>query len=953
MLQIMETIYFWQPCLKKRFATRVAKLNLMLQLTVILIFCSLASTLQACSGPNAMACTDTQLCMYGTKVEYGIRKWNGQKYSAGYKKEAIKRKLNCGVGQDLDFFSKYEHLSITPYDGRSQGEKYTGAWIGIIRPTNGLYRYNLSFEISGSYPNKPVSSIGISDKRTVQNIPDSLAEKQDRLSGNRFFINPSDLRNGKFKRFFNGLADEDRSVVKKICGTLSNEVFVDKIVLKLKSHRKFNQKLREYWADKKRISEIASLANDCMASLGLDVTKIAPQFLLVGGHDIKPINTVFAGCSQDSADLKSVQGVLKKLGFYKSRIDGAYGPGTQRALLQAHYKLGDWADDSICVSTKELRLLTALNAARALRGGNCSFHTKREAELEWRKLKDAGLTSTETAQSFTGYESLFSTVRRLEKKLISSDFYSKGVRRQPNCKLSSQEITYFNKSLKEPDPAPAIMTQVLGDFCYKNPEKCSTTELCKKATKKAYFGSFWTTEAKYAPHVAFAKAKGITCGVSSKALAAIKTPTCANNPEVCSSFELCSKATTKINAGRVWNADAKFSAHVLFAKSKGLACDVKQIPLVAVNRPTCSDDPSKCSVVELCEKATGTNASGEAFWRMDASLQSYVDIAVSAGVTCGVKKIKTVVKAATCGGNPTKCSIAELCQRAISFETGTLNWATTIEGLPYAQFAKRSGVTCGIRTDNIAAASEQPPTEPATAKNVLKYKNRKALVIGNANYFEQTPLKNPINDAKAIAAKLQKIGFAVTYEQDLEFREFGRALGRFERELSSSDISLIYYAGHGIEVDGENYLIPVDAELRNASDVKFETVMLQDAVSASLSASKLSMILIDACRDNPFAKSMKGKNRSIGRGLSVVDAQRSKVDQIISFAAESGEFAEDGNGDNSPYAAALIDLLDEPNLEVGKLFRKLGDSVESMTKGKQIPVTRNRLSGEDIFFVVK
>ena len=316
------------------------------------------------------------------------------------------------------------------------------------------------------------------------------------------------------------------------------------------------------------------------------------------------------------------------------------------------------------------------------------------------------------------------------------------------------------------------------------------------------------------------------------------------------------------------------------------------------------------------------------------------------------KSIETV-KASNCENNPTRCLVGELCQRATSFETGALGWTATIIGAPYVQFAKNSGVTCGIRDDVVAAVPEQTQIEPLTPKKVLKYKNRKVLVIGNASYVDQTPLKNPINDARAVAAKLQEIGFEVTYKEDLKVREFGRALGSFERTLSNSDISLIYYAGHGIEVDGENYLIPVDAELRNASDVKFETVMLQDAVSASLNTGKLSMVLIDACRDNPFVKSMKGKNRSIGRGLSVVDAQRSKVDQIISFAAESGEFAEDGNGDNSPYATALIDLLDEPNLEVGKLFRKLGDSVESMTKGKQIPVTRNRLSGEDIFFVVE
>ena len=397
-----------------------------------------------------------------------------------------------------------------------------------------------------------------------------------------------------------------------------------------------------------------------------------------------------------------------------------------------------------------------------------------------------------------------------------------------------------------------------------------------------------------------------------------------------------------------------------------------------VTAATCFSDANACiNYTQLCVFATEEKKhTSEVRWSAKAKFAPHVKLAKRRGLTCGVKaivKISTVQKAFVNLGLDDR--------RKIQARLSSLNYYTSgIDGL-YGfrteaalraynkQYLNNAALTLKTSVDALFADILKPLTSedkqvvkapyqsnsdiPATSKKILKYKNRKALVIGNASYFEQIPLKNPINDAKAVAATLRQIGFEVTYKEDLELKEFGRSLGRFERELSSSDISLIYYAGHGIEVDGENYLIPVDAELRNASDVKFETVMLQDAVSASLSVSRLSMILIDACRDNPFAKSMKGKNRSIGRGLSVVDATKSKVDQIISFAAESGEFAEDGNGDNSPYAAALVDLLGEPNLEVGKLFRKLGDSVESMTKGKQIPVTRNRLSGEDIFFVVE
>jgi len=501
-------------------------------------------------------------------------------------------------------------------------------------------------------------------------------------------------------------------------------------------------------------------------------------------------------------------------------------------------------------------------------------------------------------------------------------------------------------------PKPVVVAKA--PTCEDDPALCSVVQLCGMAASTVNGDKAWNTDAKAADYVALAKSTGVTCGVKPKPVVVAKAPTCEDDPALCSVVQLCGKAASTVNGDRAWNTDAKAADYVALAKSTGVTCGVKPKPVVVAKAPTCEDDPTKCSVIELCQQATGTNASGEKFWRMDAALQTYVDTAKSTGVTCGVvSKVIETAKLETCENTPSKCSLAELCQRAISFETGKLGWTTAVNGAPYVQFAKNSGMTCGVQEDLVAAVPEQKQVEPPAPKKVLKYPNRKALVIGNANYVDQTPLKNPINDAKAVAAKLEQIGFEVTYEENLKVREFGRTLGNFEREVASSDISLIYYAGHGIEVDSVNYLIPVDAELSNPSDVKFETVMLDDAVGASLNTGKLSMVLVDACRDNPFAKSMVGGSRSVGRGLSIVDAQPGKIDQIISFAAESGEVAEDGTGNNSPYATALLELLDEPNLEVGKLFRKLGDNVERMTNGKQIPVTRNRLSGEDIYLVVE
>lgn len=315
-----------------------------------------------------------------------------------------------------------------------------------------------------------------------------------------------------------------------------------------------------------------------------------------------------------------------------------------------------------------------------------------------------------------------------------------------------------------------------------------------------------------------------------------------------------------------------------------------------------------------------------------------------------IKSDTNINKVSACENSPSECSIFELCEKASYKDpSGRKYWRTEKSFEPFVSTAVSIGVNCGVQVtpDNIAPIQI---IDNAIIKK-QKYPNRKALVVGNANYVDQVPLSNPIKDAKAIAAALKKVGFEVTYKEDLDYREFGRALADFERGLSGTDFSLFYFAGHGIEVDKQNYLIPIDAELRSPEDARYETVTLDDVIAASLQTGKLSLVLIDACRDNPFSQKMEFGKRSIRRGLSPVEVQLGQVNQVISFAAASGKFAEDGAGENSPYATALIDLIEKPGLEIGKLFRQLGERVSDMTGGRQQPEKRDNLRGEELFFV--
>lgn len=235
---------------------------------------------------------------------------------------------------------------------------------------------------------------------------------------------------------------------------------------------------------------------------------------------------------------------------------------------------------------------------------------------------------------------------------------------------------------------------------------------------------------------------------------------------------------------------------------------------------------------------------------------------------------------------------------------------------------------------------------------VVQAEKRVALVIGNSTYENASVLANPANDARAMADTLGRIGFDVMLREDLTGQDFRIALGEFTEKALSAEIALVFYAGHGIEMGGRNYLIPVDARMRSEATATFETVALDSMLTTVKQAGKLGLIMLDACRDNPFAAAMQRTDgtRSLRRGLAPVSIE-GQSGLLVSFAAQAGATAADGDSLHSPYTEALLTVLDEPGLEVGRMFRKVRQLVRQSTDGKQVPIERMQLPDESIYLV--
>jgi uncharacterized caspase-like protein len=228
--------------------------------------------------------------------------------------------------------------------------------------------------------------------------------------------------------------------------------------------------------------------------------------------------------------------------------------------------------------------------------------------------------------------------------------------------------------------------------------------------------------------------------------------------------------------------------------------------------------------------------------------------------------------------------------------------------------------------------------------------NRLALVIGESAYRSVTPLPNPANDATQMSKLLSDAGFDVTTAADLSQKQMNDRVGEFAAKIAAKGpdtVALVFYAGHGLQVDGENFLVPVDVDPMREADIPLQAVRLNDILNTLNSVpSRMRIVLLDACRNNPFP----AINQTAGRGLAMVDTKSGAPGTFVSFSTSPGAEAEDGAGADSPYTTALLTAARTPGLPIEQAFKQVRLAVNKATDGRQTPWDSSSLT-EDFSFI--
>ncbi|WP_159949832.1 caspase family protein [Polaribacter septentrionalilitoris] len=236
---------------------------------------------------------------------------------------------------------------------------------------------------------------------------------------------------------------------------------------------------------------------------------------------------------------------------------------------------------------------------------------------------------------------------------------------------------------------------------------------------------------------------------------------------------------------------------------------------------------------------------------------------------------------------------------------------------------------------------------PKIVKNVVteKKQRRLALVIGNSNYAYASKLRNPVNDANAMKTKLEGLGFTVLKFVNGDQNTIKRAIDEFGKQLKNYDIGLFFYAGHGVQVNGSNYLVPTDAKIESEDEVEYDCVKADRVLSKMKSAgTKTNLVVLDACRNNPFERSWS--RSASGNGLAFMNAPRGS---LIAYATAPGNTASDGLGKNGTYTGALLKEMDKENITILEMFQNVRAQVIKVSKGKQTPWESTSLTGNFFF----
>lgn len=278
-------------------------------------------------------------------------------------------------------------------------------------------------------------------------------------------------------------------------------------------------------------------------------------------------------------------------------------------------------------------------------------------------------------------------------------------------------------------------------------------------------------------------------------------------------------------------------------------------------------------------------------------------------------------------------------------------WTTAIAAsIALAFLAAQFYPKGSVATRHVTETPRAPATVATPSITDSTGIRRMAFVVGNGAYQNAVALRNPVNDAKAISRTLKAIGFDVTERYDIGVVEFRRALRRFGDAAWKADIAVIFYAGHGIEAQGVNYLIPTDAKLSTDRDIEDEAVPLSKVVEATQDygdrRKRLKLIIIDAGSENPFARLQSARTSG-----GLVSIQPAESNTLIAYASKHGSVPLDGDGENSPFTEALLRNLAVPNRDVRQMLSRVRDEVLRTTNNRQEPFLYGSLQGDAVYLV--